>query len=217
MVADPPFPGSLRLITDDLPRFWAAFEHLDDPDAAAAFDRLYLQPGTTGLRDFTELRIGSAEMLVEKIRLRRAYYASLQNETLSLETAASSFQPAAQALAELYPGAVFPNITFLIGRLSTGGTTSDAGVLIGTELFTRGLDTPTHELRAWELAVTRPPDVLPFIIAHELVHVQQPEAVFQTLLAQCLREGAAEFLGEVISGGVITPEIHAYGRAHVAE
>jgi hypothetical protein len=217
MAADLPPAVSLHLVTDDIPRFWAAFEHLDDPDAVAAFDQLYLQPGTAGLRDFTGLRIKSAAALVKAVRSKRSYYSSVRAATLNLETSAATFQPAAQALAELYPGAVFPDITFVIGRMSTGGTTSDAGVLIGTELFTRGPDTPTHELDAWELAVNRPPAVLPFIVAHELVHVQQPEAVLQTLLAQCLREGAAKCLGEVISGGVITPEIHAYGLAHEAE
>ncbi|WP_424951333.1 hypothetical protein [Deinococcus sp.] len=221
MLPDVSPSGPLRLLTDDLPRFWAAFGHLDDTETVAAFDELYFQPGTAGLRAFVRLRIESAAALVEHVRSRRDYYASVRAATLALDTSASSFQPAAQraaqALAALYPGAVFPNITFLIGRMSTGGTTSDAGVLIGTELFVRGPDTPIHELNAWELAVTQPLAILPFIIAHEPVHVQQPDAVSQTLLAQCLRKGAAAYLGEVIPGGVINPDIHVYGRAHEAE
>ncbi len=192
---------SARTITGDIPRFWAAFEHLDDPEAKEAFENLYLSVGTPGLRDFTSLRIGTATALVEHVRSSRAYYTSIRAETLALSNDAEIFLPSARALVELYPEAMLPDVTFLIGRMSSGGTTSDAGILIGTELFTRAPHTPAHELDAWEQAVTRPATVLPYVVAHELIHVQQPQAVSLVLLAHCLREGSAEVLGEVISGG----------------
>lgn len=207
-------PESARFITDDIPRFWAAFEHLDAPDAVQVFDELYLQVGTPGLQAFTELQIENAAALVETLRAKRDYYAAVRPETLRLGNVADQCCASFLALSGLYPAAVFPDTTLMIGRMNSGGTVSEAGLLIGLELFTRTAQTPTHELNAWELAVTSPVETLPLIVAHELIHAQQPPAVSYTLLSQCLREGAAEFLGKMISGGVINPGIHEYGQNH---
>lgn len=215
-------PTAARFITDDLARFWQAFEHLDAPDAERVFEALYLDAGTDGLHAFTASRIETATHLVRKVRSCRAYYAALSPGTNRVETSLPAIRAAYVHLASLYDEAVFPDTTFVMGRLSSGGTIADAGLLIGTEFFTRDAMTPVHELSAWELGTTQNVAALPFIVAHELIHAQQfvalqgqlPEA--PTLLWQCLLEGAAEYIGAVISGRVTTPALHAYGRAHEA-
>jgi hypothetical protein len=53
------------------------------------------------------------------------------------------------------------------------------------------------------------------IVAHELIHIQQPrESAKTTLLQQALREGGAGFMGELISGGIINRVQRSYGDAH---
>ncbi len=207
-------PAQARFITEDILRFWHAFAEIDTPDAPAYFERTYLQAGTPGLNAFTSLRIGSASALVKTVRARRSYYAATRATTLAIARRTDVFRASSQALAAWYSAAIFPDTFFVIGRMTSGGTVADAGLLIGSELFARGPDTPVHELNSWERAVTTSAKTLPFIVAHELIHAQQPPEVSHTLLAHCLREGAAEFLGELISGGVITPRLHVFSRAH---
>lgn len=104
------------------------------------------------------------------------------------------------ALEFLYPEAVFPTVYFVVGRLNSGGTISDQGLLIGAEMY-------------------RDTEGLPHIVAHELIHFQQlplPDSV-RTLLAQSIREGSADFIGELISGKHINTQAHEYGRAHEEE
>jgi uncharacterized protein YjaZ len=60
--------------------------------------------------------------------------------------------------------------------------------------------------------------MLPYIVAHELIHYQQPsDSGVTTLLGRAFREGSADFLGELISGGLINQIQREYGDAHEAE
>ena len=45
------------------------------------------------------------------------------------------------------------------------------------------------------------PENIPFIVAHELIHAQQRIPYkYKILLEQCIIEGSADFIGELISG-----------------
>ena len=66
---------------------------------------------------------------------------------------------------------------------------------------------------AWHKAVLRSIDVLPHIVAHELIHYQQKHPMAdRSLLAQAIHEGSADFVGERISGGNINDHLHRYGN-----
>jgi hypothetical protein len=96
--------------------------------------------------------------------------------------------------------------------LSSGGTTSDAGLLIGAEMYGRTDSASLTGLSDWLKQVLRPVDDVPGIVAHELVHFQQDRSG-RTLLDQSLREGSADFIGEMISGMNINAHVHAWVRA----
>ena len=57
---------------------------------------------------------------------------------------------------------------------------------------------------------------MPQIVAYELIHYQQI-GTGKTLLAQCIHEGSADFVGELISGGQINTRLRVYGDAHESE
>src|SRR5262249_40841833 len=115
-------------------------------------------------------------------------------------------------LHELYPAAVFPNVYFVIGRMSSAGTSSESGLLIGAEMFGRTLDMPSSELTEWHRQVLKNMDELPGVVAHELIHFEQkiPEPV--NLLGAAIQEGSADFLGELISGQKQSPFTKIWGR-----
>src|SRR5688500_11855508 len=62
-----PNPESARLVFDDVPRFWAAWDLARDAESDAVraeiFQARYLSPGTPGLVSFTRERIGNPKNL----------------------------------------------------------------------------------------------------------------------------------------------------------
>ncbi len=165
----------------------------------------------------------AAEELLRALRAYPRYYAAVRARTLAVDTNSAIRQGIRQGLAklaELYPAARFPTIYFLIGTLSTGGTTARSGMLIGTEQSASGPDTPLDELPAWAQKgfPTHRFESLVGLVVHEAVHTQQkpaPAGQQDKLLRHALGEGIADFLSELAVGpwAANTPR-QMYGRAH---
>jgi hypothetical protein len=216
--APSPVAGGARFITDDIPRFWTAFDRMTSATDSLPLRTEYLDKGTEGLKDFTELRWKNARTLASMVWPLRAYYASVRENTLSVLSLEPEFRRAYRMLDSMYGDAVFPDVYFAIGGMSTGGTTSDHGLLIGVELFARAPNSPVSVLSPWGQSVVRSIEILPAIVAHELTHYQQKySASTKTLLAQSIREGSADFVGELLVGRTINETLRAYGDAHEAE
>jgi hypothetical protein len=120
-------------------------------------------------------------------------------------------------LKELYPAAIFPDVYFLIGVMNSGGTNTDKGLLIGTEMYGITKQTPYEELTDWHKAVLKSIEAIPHIVAHELIHHEQKSRGNNTLLSQSIREGSADFIAEMISGGNINDHLHTYGNPRERE
>ena len=209
-------PSAARIVTEDIPRFWIAFDAMTSAGDTMPLRTEYLDRGTTGLKDFTNARWKSAKTLAAMVWPIRTYYASIRQNTLTVQTMEPSLRRAFQMLDTMYDGAVFPDVYFAIGGMSTGGTTSSNGLLIGVELFSRAADSPVSVLSPWGQTVVRSIDILPSIVAHELTHYQQHYSA-PNLLAQSIREGSADFVSELLTGRMINDSIHVYGNAHEAE
>jgi hypothetical protein len=189
-------PDSARLITSDIPLFWAVLDRAAPDSLAALLQRGYLDRGSRGLRDFIPGRILSADRLAQLITSNRSRYDAIRESSLRVIEAEPGIRRAFHALKALYPEAVFPDVYFVIGRFNSGGTVSTNGLLIGAEMY-------------------RDPQRLPSIVAHELIHFQQrPLTAQPSLLVQSFREGSADFVGEMISGVHINNAAHEYGMAH---
>ena len=211
-------PETARIISDDIPRFWVAFDKMTSAGDTIPLRVDYLDRGTDGLKDFTNVRWKNARTLAAMIWPIRAYYASVRQNTLSVASLEPELRRAYRALDSLYDEAVFPDVYLAIGGMSTGGTTSERGLLIGTEMFTRASDSPVSVLSLWGQSVEKGVDILPAIIAHELTHYEQKYSTgVSNLLAQSIREGSADFVSELLTGHTINETIKAYGDAHESE
>lgn len=210
--AAPPAP---QFISEDLTRFWAAWDSAGGPPDAATLERLYLKPGSQGLKDFTRLRIESAEALAKTIARHPEYYAGLRQATAALPAAEREIAAALERMHALYPKGRLPPTYFLIGRMNSGGTTSDAGLLIGLEMYGKQPDTDMSKFGDWHRSVLAGPELLPAIVVHELVHTLQPAPRGQsTLLEAMLREGLADLITERAYGRHINAAAHAWGMAN---
>ena len=208
----PTHPGDASFITADIGHFWEAYD-------AGDFQHLYLDRASAGLRDFIRSRNITAANLAQMVQAAPRYFAAIRENTLSLTHGApelATIRANFEKIETLYPAAVYPPVTFLIGRFSTGGTISSSGMLIGTEFYAIDDSTPLIELPDFQRSNVQPIFNLPLIIAHEHTHVLQMQAKrlinkgTKTLLDWSLLEGSADFVGELVSGGHINQAIYAW-------
>lgn len=215
-------PAAARIVTSDLDNFWRAYERLErsatlEDSMRAVFEEYYL-PGSPGLHDFIRSRIYSVLNLLDVMKAHPRYYASIRSETRRAASFEARIRADFERFEEMYPDAVFADVYLLIGRMSSGGTTSPDKILIGTEMYGRTDGTPEEELGDWHRQVLRSADVIPTIVVHELIHVNQrhPDDA-RTVLAASIQEGAADFLAELISGGNINDHVHRWADPREAE
>lgn len=205
-------PASVKLITDDIGRFWQAFDARATLGTAPAIDSLYFKLATPGLKDWIRLRLPDLNAFATTVDRAAGYYASARASTLRIEGAEPHIREALATLKGLYPDAVFPDVYFVVGRLSSGGTTARSGLLIGAEMYGRTTDEALSGLTDWHKQVLATVDKVPAIVSHELVHYQQSIGG-STLLAQSLREGGADFVAELMTRDNINAHVHAWVHA----
>jgi hypothetical protein len=209
-------PLATEIYTEDLDRFWIALDKAGPEVNASLLDAEYLNPGSRGLQGFTKGRIQNADNLAKTIRAHYQYYTSIKPSLDRIAGMKDTIRQSLVRLKALYPKAVFPPVYFVVGALNSGGTTSGNALIIGAEMYGRTEQTPTQELDDWLLNVIKPVEEVPHIVAHELIHFQQ-KYDGGNLLAACIKEGAADFLAESISGRHINQHVHDYANPREAE
>lgn len=214
-------PDDAKLVTSDIGNFWRAYdlsEGKSTKEKIEIFETEYLSKGSTGLKDFIEARIETAEKLVEAVEAMPKYYASARKSSYRVPEMTDQIRQFMFKWKSLYADAVFADVYFMIGRMITGGTTSGNGLLIGTEMYCRTDDLPDDELSTWHLQVLTSIEHIPVIVMHELMHIQQSYMNKNvTALSHSVFEGAADFLGELVCGRHINPHLHEYGQEHETE
>ena len=205
-------PAAAQIVTSDLAHFWAAYDAGGKNGSAGEFQSKYLDAASSGLRDFIQSRSLTASSLSQMVTAYPRYFASIRSSNLAFATDSAitaRIRANFATIKSLYPPSVFPPVTLLIGRFSTGGTTSTNGMLIGSEFYSRTADTPLDELGTFQRTNVKSADSLPIIVSHEHAHILQGRAngilahANKNLLEQSLMEGGADFIGERSSGGNI--------------
>ena len=205
-------PEAVRIVTSDIDNFWKAYDAARPDYCFGVFQREYFDKGSDGLKAFKRARINQCSF-IETLASHPRYYVSIRESTLRINSMKEPIQASFRKLKSLYDDAVFPDVYFLIGCMNSGGTTADAGLLIGAEMYGRTPNTPEEEMDDWLRQVTKPVDLVPHIVAHELIHYQQKyPAGEQTLLRASIKEGGADFIAELISGKHINTHLHEYGN-----
>lgn len=212
MLSTPLVKAEPKIITDDVPRFWQAWDVSGPEINPDAFEQHYLKPGTPGLKDFIQGRIISADNLSQTIRAHRHYYASLRQSSQRLDALKPEIRKILDTFASWYPDAILPDVYIVIGAMNSGGTASRNGLLIGLDMYGRHDDMPEHELGEWHRQVLKPIAAIPAIVAHEMIHFQQASFEDRSLLAQSLREGIADFIGERLAGVTINEHLKAFAE-----
>lgn len=100
----------------------------------------------------------------------------------------------------IYPEFNPPKIYFTIGILKGGGTVINGNLIIGSELASSDKFVYFSELPKNHQERMKVNSGIIFLTTHELVHTQQNlnNSYKSNLLGNCLKEGSADFLAELI-------------------
>jgi hypothetical protein len=188
-----------RILTDDVTRFYALYDASDGRPSAAQLDGEYLAGGSDSLQEFARLRRVTGERIAAQIEAAPQMYADARRCLAVLPAATRRLRAALTTLSDLYPQAEYPPVAIVVGRGRPVGIVSPAGATIGLEA-----------LCAADFMNPDPEDRFVYVIMHEYAHTQQalareplsPGDPAATLLRMSLVEGAAEFVAELVSGGV---------------
>ncbi len=212
-----------KVFTSDITNFWIAYDSIrntKDSLRQIQFIRaLYIDKGTEGLKAFMEARDYSAELWVNLINAFPRFWNSVRPNTLAVKSKATEIENSIEKLRKLYPDLKEANMYFTVGGLRSGGTTMNDMVLIGTEIATGTAETDVSEFpNKWLEGVfrdQRPDNIVPLNI-HEYIHTQQ-RGRSKVVLDQAIREGACDFVTELVIGKPMENNYIQYGRAHEQE
>jgi hypothetical protein len=211
-----PDPQQVQLVTEDIPRFWRAYDLAtrDTAHAVQLFQREYFDQASPGLRDYFDLKIKSVPKFVANQRRKARYYRSIRSLTLRVDSMRPQILAGFVKLKSLYPAARFPNVYFVIGRWTSGGTASSRGLLIGADMQYQAPGVDERELTLWERHNIGSLAGLPSLVAHEHIHFLQKDGLNRSLLGKAIKEGMADFLAELTTGRNFNARLQAYGLAH---
>ncbi len=198
---------------EDVRRFYAIYAASDGHPSASRLQQDYLDPGSQGLHRLAELRKVTGVSIAEAMKTHPQIYSDAKRCMAALPRVRVRLQAALGELGRLYPEAAFAPVTIAVGRGKPVGVADASGVMIGLEAlcainyFDRNVE-----------------DRFVNVIAHEYVHVQQAlqaprlyDDPKPTVLEESLIEGAAEFIGELTSGGVANSYLKAMTQGREAE
>lgn len=201
-----PFSGfGQKIISDDVTNFWNAYDKIilekDSTKQIQLINTLYINKGTPGLDGIMKARRYSAEEYVFAINHYPKFWTSVRKNTLQAGKYSNEIQKGINKLKEIYPDLKPKNTYFEIGILRTNGTILDGMALIGSEValtdksvITSEFDSRYPHLRSY--FDTNPIKNVIFLNVHEYLHTQQNTTLGNSVLAQTVLEGVAEFLAE---------------------
>lgn len=213
-------PLKTKIITKDIDIFWKAY-HLAEKDTqnqAAIYEKKYLNKGSKGLQSYWDLKIRNPKRFVAHHKSHQQFYKAIKPVSLRVKENKQTILGYCVKFKSLYADAIFPDIYFVIGCYTAGGTESDKGLLIGTEISCKTPDIPTSELSTWEKNVFADFEKMPIMVIHELIHAQQHGMKNDTtLLKGAIIEGMADFLSELVTGKTINERQHLFAKGKEKE
>lgn len=196
-------PAKAQFVTSDIHHFWDAYDKalVDTAHFRKIIKAGYFDPASQGMNDYMGLKVSSIDEFIHHIRSAPAYYSAIRENTLKVDQYKPAFLASYVKFKSLYKGAMFPDVYFVIGAFTSGGTVSNAGLLLGINQSCLDSHIPLGELSFRQRTRIGDFQTLPNVVAHELIHYQQDGMKRDTTtLSYVLREGMADFMAELISG-----------------
>jgi uncharacterized protein YjaZ len=202
--------------TSDIDNFWVAYDSVRNTNDTVKqlnyIQSLYLDKASAGLKDFIKLRQHSAKLHLYNILHYPKFWSSIRQKTLAIKSYTKEIEVALEKFKNEYSNYKPPKIYFTIGILTSGGTVNAGNILIGAEIACADKEVDARELNKWLQGVFKLNINVVVMVAHELGHTQQKEGNGKSnLLGYCIREGACDFIAELIYKPISSPYM-TYGN-----
>jgi hypothetical protein len=175
-----------RVHVEDISHFWVAYDSVQTTnDSLKQIDfiqRLYVDNGSIGLKEFMEERGGNPEKWLQMMKSDKENLNQIRPYTLSLLSQKPIIEAKLLKMKALYADFSGGDIFFTIGINNSGGTVKGKHVLIGCEVF-----------------ANEKPDWAVMMVLHEFVHTMQKLNNNQ-ILGHSIFEGMADFIAELAFG-----------------
>jgi hypothetical protein len=208
-------PANARFITTDIHHFWEAYDKAvkDTAHFTQIIKKLYFNRATEGMNDYMGAKVSSINFFVEHIRSAPNFYAAIRKNTMMTDQFKPAFLASYFKLKSLYKEAKFPDVYFMIGAFTSGGTATDLGLLVAVNQTSSDSKVPLDELNSKKRTRLNNIDVMPAMVGHELIHFQQDGMKGDTTtLCYAITEGMADFIGELITGKTINSALYAWAK-----
>ena len=208
-------PELAKIITQDIHHFWEAYDLSEKQpnNVREIYKEYYFDKASDGMEDYIGSKISSINYFIKHIESHPKLYQTIRENTLKVDDYKKKIHQSFKNFKEIYQEAKFPDVYFVIGAFTSGGTVSPSGLLIGTNQMSDGENVNTEELNFREKMLMNKSKFLPNVVAHELIHFQQNEMKRDTItLGYAIKEGMADFLGELISGDTANRKIFEWTK-----
>lgn len=208
-------PLKAHFFDSDVKLFWEAYDMAQNDTAHAyqIYEKEYIGKGSTGLQGYYMYKIYNLNSFIAVHAKKHKFYNSIRKNTFSALQYQDQFRKSYVALKEIYPQAIFPNVYFVIGKLNSAGMSDSNGLVLGIDQMCRTASTDVSEIEPSEMHMINGFDILPYTVAHELIHFQQNNmASDTTLLKEAIIEGMADFIGELISGKTANERLAVFAK-----
>ena len=220
------FGQSTKIFTSDIDNYWIAYDSIKTTNDTVVkiqlFQSLYLDKGTEGLKDFIIARQHTAKRHLSNIVSKPKFWASLRPHTLEIKNHTKEIELLMTRFKSLYPKFKQPNVYFMIGCLNSGGTTTSNKILIGSEIACSDNTVDASELGSWLQGIFKTNKDVVYLVAHEVGHTQQKgndseDDGNSNLLGYCIKEGACDFIAELLLKKEVVSPYMNYGKSNEAE
>lgn len=209
-----------EITTIDIDHFWLAYDSLkNSKDSVETIQKLFIDTKTPEFGEFLKVRERfTAQRYVSDLKSHPKFWRSVRPFTLGVKNDRQEIDVIYHKMAHLYDSFKAPNICFAISPISSGGTTSEGLILIGTEIAAvNPKKVDLSELTGFmgEFLKNNTGKITG-MIAHELVHTQQKYTEEnESLLLNAIIEGSASFIADLIMGELtLDKTIFEYGEAN---
>lgn len=207
-----------NIFTSDIDNFWIAYDSIlkinEYSKKIELINQLYINKGTKGLKSFMKARDYNDTLYVKMIDSKPKFLNSIRSNTLSIKNKAKELNEAIHNLKKLYPDLKEAEMYFTIGGLRSGGTVKGNMVLIGAEIATGNPSTDVSEFKGdWlkNVFANQSLDNIVSLNIHEYIHTQQTGRS-KRVLNQCIKEGAPDFIAELVFQKPLERNYMTYGK-----
>ncbi|WP_299439552.1 DUF2268 domain-containing putative Zn-dependent protease [uncultured Aquimarina sp.] len=208
-------PELSKIVTKDIHHFWKAYDLSlkDSTNTHGIYKKYYFDKASEGMEDYMGSKVSSINSFIQHIQSHPKLYKTIKENTIKVDEYKIEIQKSFVNFKELYPEAKFPDVYFVVGAFTSAGTVSPSGLLIGINQMSDGKNVNTDELDFGDKLLMNKSKYVPNVVAHELIHFQQEGMKKDTItLGYVIKEGMADFMGELISGDTANRKIFEWAK-----